>query len=151
MRRLLLSLLLLLGLAATATAEERVENFSSDVTVNTDASLTVRETIMVNAEGDQIKHGILRDFPTIYNDRHGQRVVVGFEVLDVQRDGADEPYAVEDMENGDRIRIGSADTYLQEGRHTYRITYRTTRQIGFFTDYDELYWNVTGNGWTMPI
>ena len=31
------------------------------------------------------------------------------------------------------------------------IRYRTTRQIGFFADYDELYWNATGTGWTFPI
>ncbi len=31
------------------------------------------------------------------------------------------------------------------------IRYRTTRQIGFFVDYDELYWNVTGTGWAFPI
>ena len=30
-------------------------------------------------------------------------------------------------------------------------SYRTTRQIGFFDDYDELYWNATGTGWTFPI
>jgi Predicted membrane protein (DUF2207) N-terminal domain len=28
---------------------------------------------------------------------------------------------------------------------------RTTRQIGFFKNFDELYWNVTGTGWTFPI
>ena len=31
------------------------------------------------------------------------------------------------------------------------IRYRTTRQIGFFDDFDELYWNATGTGWTFPI
>ncbi|MEN8198270.1 MAG: DUF2207 domain-containing protein, partial [Pseudomonadota bacterium] len=30
-------------------------------------------------------------------------------------------------------------------------TYRTTRQLGFFEGHDELYWNVTGNGWMFPI
>ena len=31
------------------------------------------------------------------------------------------------------------------------IRYRTTRQIGFFEKFDELYWNATGTGWTFPI
>jgi len=31
------------------------------------------------------------------------------------------------------------------------FTYRTNRQLGFFRDHDELYWNVTGNGWKFPI
>ena len=37
------------------------------------------------------------------------------------------------------------------GEHRYVIRYRTTRQIGRFEDYDELYWNATGNGWIFPI
>ena len=31
------------------------------------------------------------------------------------------------------------------------LRYRTTRQVGRFKDYDELYWNATGNGWMFPI
>ena len=152
MRRLLAAvLLLLLALPLAAQAEERITRFVSDVTVNTDASLDVREMIEVMAEGIEIRRGILRDFPTTYTDRNGQRVVVGFEVTGVTRDGAPEPYALEGLNNGTRIRIGDANVFLDRGLHRYEISYRTTRQIGFFADHDELYWNVTGNGWLMPI
>ena len=48
MRALLFGLGLLLALALPAAAEERIADFLSDVTVNTDASLTVRETITVS-------------------------------------------------------------------------------------------------------
>jgi hypothetical protein len=41
--------------------------------------------------------------------------------------------------------------FLERGTHVYEITYRTTRQLGFFDDFDELYWNATGNGWTFAI
>lgn len=142
---------LVLALASPALAEERILNFVSDVTVNTDASLTVRETIDVLAQGMEINHGILRDFPTVYTDRNGIRVVVGFDVTGVKRDGGAEPYSIESISNGKRIKIGSGDVLLNPGEHRYEITYRTTRQIGFFPEYDELYWNVTGNGWTFPI
>jgi hypothetical protein len=37
------------------------------------------------------------------------------------------------------------------GEHRYVIRYSTTRQIGRFNGYDELYWNATGNGWIFPI
>lgn len=151
MRKLLIGLVLLLAGATAALAEERIENFISDVTVNRDASLEVLETIAVTAESYEIRHGILRHFPTVYTDRHGIRVKVGFDVLEVRRDGRSEPYGLESISNGVRIRIGDKDTYLTVGEHTYEIRYRTTRQLGFFDDYDELYWNVTGNGWTFPI
>ena len=50
-----------------------------------------------------------------------------------------------------RTRIGSADRFVPNGPNTYVIQYRTTRQVGFFDKFDELYWNATGTGWTFPI
>jgi uncharacterized membrane protein YgcG len=151
MRFLAFAVALLVALGAPVRAEERITSFVSDVTVNADASLDVRETITVVAQGNVIKRGILRDFPTAYRDRIGQRVVVGFAVTGVKRNGQAEPYALEALSNGTRIRIGDKDVFLDTGPHRYEITYRTTRQIGFFESHDELYWNVTGNGWTFPI
>ncbi len=151
MRAFFFALVTLVVLNSTVLAEERIEQFTSDARVNVDGSIDVTETISVNAESREIKRGILRDFPTTYTDRNGLRVVVGFEVLSVKRDRQEEPYAIESLTNGKRIRIGSADVFLDPGIHVYEIQYRTTRQLGFFADYDELYWNVTGNGWTFPI
>src|SRR5262249_46979729 len=103
------------------------------------------------AEQNAIRHGILRDFPTTYTRPDGSRVVVGFAVERVTLDGEPVRWATEPMANGVRVRIGSADTMVKTGTHEFVIHYRTTRQIGFFADYDELYWNATGTGWTFPI
>ncbi len=149
MRRLLA--LLLAVLAAAAGAQERIVGFTADIAISADGVLTVTETIAVQAEGQQIRRGILREFPTEYRDRAGNRVQVPFDVLAVRRNGAAENYAVESLDNGVRIRIGNRDVFLPHGRHEYSITYRTARQIGFFAGHDELYWNVTGNGWTFAI
>jgi hypothetical protein len=151
MRRLLALLAVVVALATPALAEERIKSFLSDVTVNADASIDVTETITINSEGRQINHGIYRDFPTTYTDGHGQRVIVGFNVLGVKRDGRHEPYMLESLSNGVRIKIGDKDVWLENAPHRYEISYRTTRQIGFFEKFDELYWNVTGNGWDFPI
>jgi hypothetical protein len=43
---------------------------------------------VVRATGGQIKVGIVRDFPTVYKDRFGHKVKVGFRMLEVRRDGA---------------------------------------------------------------
>ena len=40
---------------------------------------------------------------------------------------------------------------VTSGEHTYELVFRTDRQLGYFADHDELYWNVTGNGWDFPI
>ncbi len=151
LRAFALALLCWLALAQGASAREVITDFRSAVTIAPDATLDVTETITVNAEGNAIRRGIFRDFPTTYQDRNGLRYRVGFEVLDVRRDGRDEPFSLESLSNGTRIRIGSSSVMLDPGPHTYRIHYRTTRQIGYFKDYDELYWNVTGTGWDFPI
>ncbi len=130
---------------------ERILSFSSDIQIGADSALTVTETIRVRSEGDRIQRGIYRDFPTRYRRASGEIARVGFEVESVERDGRAEPWSRERIDNGVRVRIGDADVLLENGEHTYVIRYRTTRQLGFFESYDELYWNVTGNGWAFPI
>jgi uncharacterized membrane protein YgcG len=151
MRRLLVALWLWCGVASLSQADERILAWQSDIRVRPDSVLEVVETLEVRAEGRQIRRGILRDFPTRYTDRRGRRVIVGFDVLDVTRDGESEPFTTERMPNGVRVRIGDPEVYLDPGVYTYRIVYRTDRQLGFFEAHDELYWNVTGNGWDFPI
>ncbi len=147
----LVIVVLLLVLATSAAAEERILSYHADITVQEDASLTVTETIRVRAEGRNIRRGIYRDFPTRYRDRRNNRYRVEFTVLDVERDGQSEAWHTEGLSNGVRVYAGSANRLIEPGEHEYRIRYRTTRQLGFFEDFDELYWNVTGVGWMFPI
>ena len=148
---LLFSLLVVTLLADSVHAVEEILDWHSDITVTQDASMTVTETIRVRAEGNKIKRGIYRDFPTIYKDRAGNRVTVDFTLLGVEKDGRPEPYHTEKLSNGIRIYAGQSDVFLKPDVYTYKITYRTDRQLGYFEEHDELYWNVTGNGWTMRI
>lgn len=133
-------------------AEERILNYEIEVDIRADASLEVTEHITVRAEGSQIRRGIYRDFPTRYKDRHGNNVVVGFEVLGVERDGRKEAWFTEQVGNGVRVNTGT-DEFLPALPGDYRFTlrYLTTRQLGFFAGHDELYWNAIGTGWQLPI
>ena len=45
---------------------EQILDFHSDITLQEDSTLEVTETITVFAAGNQIRHGIYRDFPTTY-------------------------------------------------------------------------------------
>ena len=162
--RLLFVALLLLPVAARAQdanemvrayelsrGQERILNFVSAVTIERNGDLDVTETIDIVSLAQEIRHGIQRDFPTRYKNGLGQNTRVGFAVVSVQRDGKDEPWEKIGLSNGVRIRIGSADEMLPPGQHIYTIRYRTTRQIRYDATNDEIYWNVTGNGWTFPI
>jgi uncharacterized membrane protein YgcG len=146
-----MSVVWLQAACAHGAEDERIIHFDSHITVHPDASMTVRETLKVRSAGKEIKRGIYRDFPTKYRDQYGNRVTVVFDVLEVLRDGKPDGYHVEDLSNGKRLYIGKKDVFLPPGGYTYTLVYKTDRQLGFFKDHDELYWNVTGNGWAFPI
>ena len=148
---LLGALALLWATGPVLAAGERILNFQSHLAIHPDSSLTVTENLTVKAAGQSIKRGIVREFPTTYRDRHGHTVKVGFKVEEVHRDGKKEPHHLESVANGVKIYLGAKDVFLRPGVYTYTIKYTTTRQLGYFKDFDELYWNVTGNGWTFAI
>ncbi|MEH3090987.1 MAG: DUF2207 domain-containing protein [Agrobacterium cavarae] len=147
----LLGLCLLLAWVLPASAEEFISSYHSIVDVAKDGTLTVTEAITARAEGDRIKRGIFRDFPLYALDKDGNRTKVGFKVLSVERDGAPEDWHTENIDGGIRIFTGNADRILPTGEHIFQITYTTDRQIRYFDSYDELTWNVTGNGWQFPM
>lgn len=149
MRRLALALLLALPLLAGA--DERILEFHSDITIRQDGWIEVTETIRVRAEGDRIRRGIYRDFPTEYFDKLGNRYVVDFQPLAVFRNDAREPFKTVQYRNGVRTYFGDSDYFIDLGVHTYTFRYRASRMLGFFEGHDELYWNVTGFDWAFPI
>jgi uncharacterized membrane protein YgcG len=146
-----LAILTTVLVAGEIQAAEVILGFNSDITVHVDSSMIVTETIKVRAEGRQIRRGIYRDFPTTYRDRFGNRIRVDMDLVSVKRDGKPESHHIENLRNGLRIYVGHRDVFLKPGIYTYAITYRTNRQLGYFDEHDELYWNLTGNGWAFPI
>ncbi|MEX2530504.1 MAG: DUF2207 domain-containing protein [Gemmatimonadota bacterium] len=146
-----LSLLFFLFLPGAALAQERILRYDIEVEILPDASLEVAEHITVRAEGRDIRRGIYRDFPTRYRDRYGNQVKVDFEMLGVERDGLTEDWFTEGRSNGIRINTGGDDFLPVPAEYTFTLRYRTTRQLGFFEEHDELYWNAIGTGWAFPI
>lgn len=152
MTRLRAAALALAVLAAQSShAAETIVSFTSDIVVNADSTMTVTEEIVVTAEGNRIRRGIFRDFPTRYRDAAGNRYEVGFSVVTAERDGRPEKFRVQSRSNGVRVYLGDEDIFLDPGEYRYSLTYDTHRQLGYFSDHDELYWNATGNGWVFPI
>ncbi|MDF1654033.1 MAG: DUF2207 domain-containing protein [Coxiellaceae bacterium] len=146
----LLLCLPLIGFAASALPPV-INEYSSIIKVQKDASLVVTEQVVITTAGRTVRHGIYRDFPTLYRGRHGGTVKVGFDVMSAKLDGKKVAYHTKELSNGIRVYLGSKKMVLPAGRYTFEITYKTTGQLGFFKDHDELYWNVTGNGWAFPI
>ena len=143
--------LCLLLCAPAVTAAELITSFDQAIALHRNGSMRVVETIAVNAEGQDIRRGIFRDFPLVMTDAGGREIQVDFKVVSVERDDQPEDWRAERIRGGERIYIGNAERVLKPGPHSFRITYDTNRQMRYFDDHDELYWNVTGNGWLFPI
>ena len=136
------------ALAQTSASADKISEFAATAVLQEDRTLTVTETIAYDF-GSIPGHGIDRIIPASYR-RNGGSYKLRFEIGEVTMDGASVPYEIKGRSPNFRIRIGDSDRTIT-GSHTYRITYRTDRAINFFDGEGELYWNVTGNGWEVPI
>ncbi|MBD3401324.1 DUF2207 domain-containing protein, partial [candidate division GN15 bacterium] len=148
-RWLVLLLAVIVVAPSVSAAYFTIEHFHSDIAVHTDASCTVRETILV--EFHRERHGIYRDIPFKYRDEFGSSVLRPVTVVSVTDDrGNERPTKVTREGSAVRIRVGDPDRYVR-GMQTYVITYRVDNAVLFFDEKDELYWNVTGTYWETSI
>ncbi|MGB4844023.1 MAG: DUF2207 domain-containing protein [Ferruginibacter sp.] len=149
------------ALSRYTNLNDRISFFNSTVRVGTDGKLLVQEDITVyNGNGqsngmgpvnNEIKRGIVRTFPLYYINKNKLFQNTTFKLKAVLRDGKTENYHTESHENGILIYTGSSDVFLKTGTYHYSIIYETDHQLKMLKDFDELYWNVTGNGWSFRI
>ncbi|HEY3218589.1 MAG TPA: DUF2207 domain-containing protein [Candidatus Limnocylindria bacterium] len=142
-------------LATWARADDSgwvVNTFDAQIQIQNDGRVLVTETLAVDF-GLLEKHGILRDIPTKYEwtkDPHKVRVyeLQVLSVTNAQRKAWN--YETSSQGANLQIKIGDADHTLS-GRQTYVISYLVKGALNSFSDHDELYWNVTGGDWGVPI
>jgi len=140
-----------LSFSIETLALEKILNYHSDIHIQLDGSMMVTETIKVVAENIKISRGIYRDFPLKYRGSNNDTYKVDFTLLDVKRDGRSESFHTKRINDDIRIYIGQKNYILPPGEYTYSLKYKTNRQLRFLAEHDELYWNVTGNGWNFRI
>lgn len=129
---------------------EKIKQFHADILVKENGNIIVTETIKVFGKGDQIQHGIFRELPMTSNSSKVSKNNF-YTVLNVTRNGFKEPYHVATDLETFKIYIGDEEMYLPEGTYTYKLTYEVEAQIHSYNDFDEVYWNVTGNYWDFEI
>lgn len=129
---------------------EHILNFHADIRVQKNRKVRITERIRVVAKGEAIQRGIYRDLPLEYPYK-GATYTVGFEVIGIQRDGKAEDYHTESLSNGIRIYLGNKDVVLTPDIYNYEITYEVDHVLLFGEQFDELYWNINGVGWTFPV
>ena len=130
--------------------EEKILSYNSDIQLNPENELMVTETIKVVAKGIDIRRGIFRVLPE-NKSKSNPLKDVSYEIVSVKRDGKEEPYHLKNENSNTVVYIGEKNEYLDPGIYVYELQYKSSNHVGFFKDYDELYWNVTGNEWSFHI
>jgi uncharacterized membrane protein len=134
---------------AFSTRELRIEKFQSETIVMPDGTIDVTETIQAHFLGGPW-HGLYRTIPVEYVTPQGLNYSL---FLDVKRvaDGSGRALKYESTRERHyrklKIYIPDADNSTQR----ISIEYSVSDALRFFEDHDELYWNVTGDEWDIPI
>lgn len=134
---------------ANAQDQWIINNFTSDIAIFANGQVQVTETITADF-GTTEKHGIYRNIPYVYKSADGSLTYTQLTVQDIKRNGQNEPYSLDKNDAYLQIKIGSASKTLT-GKQVYTLTYLVTGALRSFPQYDELYWNVTGNDWEATI
>lgn len=148
--RITLLSLSLLFLATPTLAAETISDFHVEAKLDADRKLTIEEHIDYDF-GTLQKHGIYRIIPERY-----ARSGANFDLhLKIDNSLQDRKFATQKItREGEyrKIRLGDEDITIT-GKHEYTFVYSTTRAINDFPQDKEreLYWNVTGNEWLVPI
>ena len=126
--------------------QEKITNFDVVIDINSDSSINVTEKIEYNS-GTLSKHGIYRyiDLSSFNN-----KILKISDISIIDESGV--PYNFVETNSWKKInlKIGKEDeTFI--GEKTYIIKYKILESLGFFKDFDEIYWNATGNDWLFPI
>src|SRR5260221_8869774 len=136
-------------ISAYSTRELRIENFHSETVVMPDGTIDVTENIQAHFMGGPW-HGLYRTIPVEYVTPQGMNYTL---FLDVKRVVNGSGQALKYETSRDRhyrklkIYVPDADNSTQN----ISIEYSVSDALRFFEDHDELYWNVTGDGWDIPI
>ena len=125
-----------------------IARYQTTMSVARDGTAQVAEHLDIVFNGEY--HGIYRDIPIEYPGPHGSNYTLFLKVTNVL-DGQGHKLKYESsVHDGYRhLKIYIPDAV--DATRTVSILYTMTNAVRWFDDHDELYWNVTGNDWPVPI
>ncbi len=155
-RRALLSFFLLLLLVLTTATTQAapavrslvIQEFDADILVNPDASIDVTETIRLQLTGSW--NGIYRTIPVEYRTSQGFNFTLLLDLVSIT-DDAGNPLRHQQSRERHYVQYKIWVPGATDATRTLILKYHVKNGMKFFEDHDELYWNVTGDEWEVPI
>ncbi len=145
------ALLLLLVLSATPAQAQRslaIRRFDATIVVTPDGSVDVTESITAEFTGSW--NGIYRTVPVEYRTPQGFNWTLRLDLLGVTGEDG-QPLEVETSRERHYVKYKIRVPGAQNATRTVVVHYRAANGLRFHEDHDELYWNVTGDEWDVPI
>jgi Predicted membrane protein (DUF2207) C-terminal domain/Predicted membrane protein (DUF2207) N-terminal domain len=135
--------------AALAAPAESISTYDTRVEVQASGQMRITETIAYDFGANE-RHGIIRKIPARfrYDDHHDR--VYPIDGVTVTMDGARVTFGRSSDSGYEIFKIGDPKRTIH-GSHTYVIGYTVQGGLNGFPDHDELYWNVVGDEWEVPI
>ena len=149
----LFAIVLVLGAPQSPVAAQEgwvIERFNATYDIQADGSVQVSERIEVDFRSLR-RNGIFRDLLIEQEYDAESNRIYRVQVQSVASAiGERRTFRLFDRDPFLRIRIGD-EARLVTGRETYVISYRLEGALNGFDDHDELFWNVLGFDWPVPI
>lgn len=146
--RVLLVLTTAWSAPATAQRSYAIERFDATIRVLPSGTIEVTESIVARFSGSW--NGIFRTIPVKYRTAQGLNWTLGLDV-EAATDERGRPLRVEASRERHSIKYKIWIPGAANATRTVVLRYRATNGLRFFDEHDELYWNVTGDEWEVPI
>ena len=138
----------LLGAAPAWARTYHVSKFNSTIHVQADGSADITEQITFVFRGQF--QGVYRDIPVEYPGPRGSNYSLFITINQItDENGSSLKFDKSRSRGFLKLKIyvpGASDS-----TRTVNIDYSVSDAAKFFEQYDEFYWNVTGNDWLVPI
>ena len=129
---------------------ENIKTLETVMEFAADGSAAVTEKFVVDFS-KKARHGIYRNFPLEYFDREGRKIQIEYHIQGITDEkGQPWQYQLSEEDSNLSVRIGDPEITIRDVV-TYNIKYSVKTPVIMTADGAELYWNVTGTQWTMPI
>ena len=131
------------GRVILAPAQEHIAYLLSSFQILPTGTIEVEEDVIVVANGEKLKNGLVKAMPKFTRSRTGVKKKVDINLLSVTINGRDVPYKLKEI--GNQIIFSPKENYvLEPGVYTYHFRYLLDRRLWYYDDFTEFYTDLTG-------
>ena len=125
-----------------------IERFEARIVVSPAGHMLVREMITFHFDGEW--NGVYRTIPVYYPTPRGFSYHLRIDAITATSDlGTSLTTETRRKDQSLEIKIWVPQAVVRT--RTIALEYRVENGLRFFDDHDELYWNVTGDQWDVPV